>query len=73
MARSWCVSRTLREPLVPYEGRAQDEQSNGPNPADLLAVKSRVSWGAIAAGAMVALTIYIVLTLLGLAGIVATT
>ena len=41
--------------------------SHGPNPADLLAVKSRVSWGAIAAGAMVALTIYIVLTLLGLA------
>ena len=38
-----------------------------PNPADLLAVKSRVSWGAIAAGAMVALTIYIVLTLLGVA------
>jgi hypothetical protein len=40
--------------------------TNGPNPADLLAVKSRVSWGALAAGAMVALTIYIVLTLLGL-------
>jgi hypothetical protein len=35
--------------------------------ADLLAVRSRVSWGAIAAGAMVALTIYIVLMLLGLA------
>jgi hypothetical protein len=35
--------------------------------ADLLAVRSRVSWGAIAAGAMVALTIYIVLTLLGVA------
>ena len=41
--------------------------SNGPNPADLLAVKSRVSWGAIAAGAMVALTIYVVLTVLGVA------
>ncbi len=38
-----------------------------PNAADLLAVKSRVSWGAIAAGAMVALTVYIVLTLLGVA------
>ena len=34
---------------------------------DLLAVKSRVSWGAIAAGAMVALAIYFFLTLLGLA------
>jgi hypothetical protein len=34
---------------------------------DLLAVKSRVSWGAIAAGAMVALAIYFLLTLLGLA------
>ncbi len=43
------------------------DRNNAPNPADLLAVKSRVSWGAIAAGAMVALTIYIVLTLLGLA------
>ena len=28
---------------------------------DLLAVKSRVSWGAIAAGAMVALSIYLLL------------
>jgi len=43
------------------------EARNAPNPADLLAVRSRVSWGAIAAGAMVALTIYIVLTLLGVA------
>src|SRR3954469_12567624 len=34
---------------------------------DLLAVRSRVSWGAIAAGAMVALTIYVVLTMLGVA------
>jgi len=34
---------------------------------DLLAVKSRVSWGAIAAGAMVALAIYFFMTLLGLA------
>ena len=34
---------------------------------DLLAVKSRVSWGAISAGAMVALAIYFFLTLLGLA------
>ena len=67
MARRWCVSRILREPLVSYEGGARISTSNGPNPADLLAVKSRVSWGAIAAGAMVALTIYIVLTLLGLA------
>jgi len=34
---------------------------------DLLAVKSRVSWGAISAGAMVALAVYFFLTLLGLA------
>ena len=40
---------------------------NRPSATDLLAVKSRVSWGAIAAGAMVALTIYIVLSLLGVA------
>jgi len=43
------------------------EARNPPNPADLLAVRSRVSWGAIAAGAMISLTIYIVLTLLGVA------
>ena len=34
---------------------------------DLLAVRSRVSWGAIAAGAMVALAVYFLLTLLGVA------
>lgn len=34
---------------------------------DILSVKSRVSWGAIAAGAMIALAIYFLLTLLGLA------
>ncbi len=34
---------------------------------DLLAVKSRVSWGAISAGAMVSLAIYFLLTLLGIA------
>ncbi len=34
---------------------------------DLLAVKSRVSWGAISAGAMVALAVYFLLSLLGLA------
>lgn len=34
---------------------------------DLLAVKSRVSWGAIAAGAMVALSVYLLLTFIGLA------
>lgn len=34
---------------------------------DLLAVKSRVSWGAISAGAMVALAIYFLLTLTGVA------
>lgn len=39
----------------------------GPSAVDLLAVKSRVSWGAIAAGAMIALTIYVLLAMLGLA------
>ncbi|WZO95864.1 hypothetical protein EP7_002834 [Isosphaeraceae bacterium EP7] len=34
---------------------------------DVLSVRSRVSWGAISAGAMVALAIYFVLTLLGVA------
>lgn len=34
---------------------------------DLLQVKSRVSWGAIAAGAMVSLAIYLLLTLTGIA------
>src|SRR5438105_3182411 len=38
-----------------------------PSAVDLLAVKSRVSWGAIAAGAMISLTIYVLLALLGLA------
>src|SRR3954453_5549218 len=42
-------------------------ETNTPNPADLLSVRSRVSWGAIAAGAMIALSIYIVMTLLGVA------
>src|SRR4051794_9625490 len=41
--------------------------STTPNARDLLAVRSRISWGAIAAGAMVALATYVVLTLLGLA------
>jgi hypothetical protein len=47
-----------------------DEMSSvvgSPRASDLLAVKSRVSWGAIAAGAMVALSIYIMLTMLGVA------
>jgi hypothetical protein len=42
-------------------------EGNRPSAADLLAVKSRVSWGAIAAGAMIALTIYVTLALLGVA------
>src|SRR5690349_2551275 len=42
-------------------------ETNVPSAADLLSVRSRVSWGAIAAGAMVALTIYVVLTMLGVA------
>jgi len=43
------------------------ELRNVPSATDLLAVKSRVSWGAIIAGAMISLTIYVVLSLLGLA------
>src|SRR5262249_39262558 len=42
-------------------------ETSVPGAADLLSVRSRVSWGAIAAGAMVALTIYVVLTMLGVA------
>jgi ABC-type transport system involved in multi-copper enzyme maturation permease subunit len=42
-------------------------ETNRPSAVDLLAVRSRVSWGAIAAGAMVALTIYILLSVLGVA------
>ena len=38
-----------------------------PDTTDILAVKSRVSWAAIFAGAMVALTIYIIFMLLGVA------
>ena len=41
--------------------------SGSPHASDLLSVKSRVSWGAITAGAMVALSIYIVLSMLGVA------
>ena len=38
-----------------------------PKASDLLAVRSRVSWGALAAGAMIAAAIYFVLTLIGIA------
>src|SRR4029450_12737675 len=38
-----------------------------PRASDLLAVRSRVSWPAIAAGAMIATAVYFVLTLLGVA------
>ena len=41
--------------------------THAPKATDLLAVRSRVSWAAIAAGAMIALAIYFVLTLLGIA------
>ena len=42
-------------------------ETNTPKAIDLLSVKSRVSWAAIAAGAMVALSIYIVFSMLGVA------
>jgi len=38
-----------------------------PSTIDMMPVKSRVSWGAIAAGAMVAVAVYFLLTLLGIA------
>ena len=42
-------------------------EASRPSAVDLIGVRSRVSWGAIAAGAMVSLTIYIVLTTVGVA------
>lgn len=42
-------------------------ETHAPRTTDVMAVKSRVSWGPIVAGAMVALTIYMVLSMLGLA------
>src|SRR5947209_14505515 len=42
-------------------------EATSPRASDLLAVRSRVSWPAIAAGAMIAAAIYFVLTLLGVA------
>jgi hypothetical protein len=42
-------------------------EAGRPSAVDLIGVRSRVSWGAIAAGAMVSLTIYIVLTMVGVA------
>lgn len=41
--------------------------TNAPRASDVLSVRSRISWGAIVAGAMVALSIYMVLSLLGIA------
>ena len=42
-------------------------ETNAPRAVDVLSVRSRVSWGAISAGAMVALAVYFLLTLLGVA------
>ncbi len=44
-----------------------ENSTSTPRATDLLSVRSRVSWGAIAAGAMVALAVYFLLTLLGVA------
>ncbi|MEJ7637826.1 MAG: hypothetical protein WKF75_07555 [Singulisphaera sp.] len=38
-----------------------------PNTIDMMPVRSRVSWGAIAAGAMVSVAVYFLLTLMGIA------
>ncbi len=46
---------------------ADETNVHRPDPTDILSVKSRVSWGAILAGAMVALSIYFLLTMLGVA------
>ncbi|QDV33406.1 hypothetical protein ElP_12770 [Tautonia plasticadhaerens] len=43
------------------------DEMNRPDTTDIMAVKSRVSWQAIFAGAMVAVTFYVVLMLLGVA------
>lgn len=49
------------------------DETNQPSVTDVMSVRSRVSWGAIFAGAMVTLSIYSLLTLLGVAlGIEAT-
>src|ERR1700733_7189796 len=48
-------------------GSEMANETHVPKAADILSVKSRVSWGAIAAGAMVALTIYLILSMLGVA------
>jgi hypothetical protein len=42
-------------------------EASTPRASDVLAVRSRVSWSAIAAGAMIATAIYFVLTLFGIA------
>src|SRR3954452_21228358 len=60
------VSRAGRD-VSPSGSSHTMSDSTTPNARDLMAVRSRVSWGAIAAGAMVALAAYVVLTLLGLA------
>src|SRR4051812_35970894 len=57
-----------RSPVAPTRRRNRTmAEPNRPHPSDVLAVRSRVSWGAITAGAMVALTVYVVLALLGVA------
>src|SRR4051794_11079445 len=57
----------MQRPVLTWGGEGLMAETSRPSAADLLSVRSRVSWGAIAAGAMVALTIYVVLTMLGVA------
>src|SRR5215468_9789840 len=71
-SRSWTSAGCYRvsqspRPELNWGGHRPMAETSGPSAVDLLAVRSRVSWGAIAAGAMVALTIYVVLTILGIA------
>jgi hypothetical protein len=53
--------------MTSLEGESSMADPNGLRAVDVLSVRSRVSWGAISAGAMVALAVYFVLTLLGVA------
>ena len=57
----------IRATILTMGNRDPMNEFSTPNAADLLSVRSRVSWGAIAAGAMVALSIYATLSMLGLA------
>src|SRR5262249_38215860 len=60
-------ARVASRPWFQPGGDPPMAEASRPSAVDLVGVRSRVSWGAIAAGAMVSLTIYIVLTMVGVA------